>query len=68
MAATVTLPAAQPATTTLTLRFPRVSRAKAQLAARILADAIDALVAEDGLERIADAVTDLKIALGGNAQ
>jgi hypothetical protein len=58
-----TLPAAQPAITTLTLRFPRLSRSKAALARRILADAIDALVAEDGLERIADAVTDLKIAL-----
>jgi hypothetical protein len=58
-----TLLAAQPATTTLTLRFPRVSRSKAALARRILNECIDELIAEDGLERIADALTDLKIAL-----
>lgn len=61
---TLTKPTAyQPSTTTLTLRFPRLSRSKSSLAQRILDDAIDRLIAEDGLERIADAVTDLKIAL-----
>lgn len=60
---TLTKPTASPAVTTLTLRFPRLSRSKAALAQRILDEAIDAMIAEDGLERIADAVTDLKIAL-----